>query len=166
MLNQAAQYSDHLRYYGFDLFHDADLDSNKREFNGKGPGNREDVFARVHALEQDHPGKNFEIHLTQGDTRLTLANGIGLPQENVDFAFIDGGHSVETIKSDYMALKDRAKIILFDDFYVPNEENYPDVTLYGCNQLAEELGEKATILPIAENLKEGFAIKMMLVNNG
>jgi len=62
--------------------------------------------------------KKFDdkINLVQGDTREILEN---LPLENIEFAFLDGGHSYETVINDLKILERKIKtnaIILCDDY--------------------------------------------------
>ena len=63
--------------------------------------------------------KKFEnnIKLIKGDTNITLKNNI---PNNIDFAFVDGGHSYKTAYSDLEALYEKMKnknaTILCDDY--------------------------------------------------
>ena len=66
------------------------------------------------------------INLIAGDTN-TVLHKINL--KNIDFAFIDGGHSYETVMNDlsilYESMKNQKKVILCDDF--GKESHIPDV---------------------------------------
>ena len=70
---------------------------------------------------------NNNIRLIAGDTNKVLKN---LDLENVDFTFLDGGHSYQTVTNDltilYDAMKDKKKVILCDDYgkesYIPEVE--------------------------------------------
>ena len=70
---------------------------------------------------------NNNIRLIAGDTNKVLKN---LDLENVDFTFLDGGHSYQTVINDltilYNAMKDKRKVILCDDYgkesYIPEVE--------------------------------------------
>ena len=70
---------------------------------------------------------NNNIRLIEGDTNKVLKN---LDLKNVDFTFLDGGHSYQTVINDltilYDAMKDKRKIILCDDYgkesYIPEVE--------------------------------------------
>jgi len=67
------------------------------------------------------------IKLIAGDTNIVLHE---VTLKNVDFAFIDGGHSYETVMNDltilYQNLKGKNKILLCDDYgkasYIPEVE--------------------------------------------
>jgi len=62
--------------------------------------------------------KNFSnnIHLIKGDTRITLEK---VPLDEIDFVFLDGGHSYETVLSDlkklYSGMRNKTQIVC-DDF--------------------------------------------------
>ena len=70
---------------------------------------------------------NNNIRLIAGDTNKVLKN---LDLKNVDFTFLDGGHSYQTVINDltilYEAMKDKRKVILCDDYgkesYIPEVE--------------------------------------------
>ena len=57
------------------------------------------------------------------------------PDRYIDFVFIDGGHSVETIESDWNYIKHlmgKQTVVVFDDYY----ENRDD---FGCKKLIDNL---------------------------
>ena len=67
------------------------------------------------------------IKLIAGDTNKVLKE---LDLQNVDFTFLDGGHSYQTVINDltilYESMKDKKKVILCDDYgqesYIPEVE--------------------------------------------
>jgi len=67
------------------------------------------------------------INLIAGDTNTVLQK---IDLKNIDFAFIDGGHSYETVMNDltilYRNLKGKNKVLLCDDYgkasYIPEVE--------------------------------------------
>ncbi len=67
------------------------------------------------------------IRLIAGDTNRVLKE---LDLQNIDFTFLDGGHSYQTVINDltilYDSLKDKKKVILCDDYgkesYIPEVE--------------------------------------------
>ena len=67
------------------------------------------------------------IKLIAGDTNKVLKE---LDLQNIDFTFLDGGHSYQTVINDlttlYGSLKDKKKVILCDDYgkesYIPEVE--------------------------------------------
>lgn len=155
MLKQVQSYSAYSRYCGFDLFEDATAETDALEKNVK-PHNLE---AHVRNYIKQHVAG--EVTLIKGNTRETLR----AQKCDADFAFIDGGHSVETIESDYEALK-HVPVIVLDDYYTGAEI---DVSKYGCNQLVGRLrseGKSVTILPHKDAVKGGGSNQLVLVLNG
>ncbi len=128
MCREALRHSDNLHYVGYDLFEDATDETNKREMNGKGAGSQAAAIEILEAIKSYHPGFTYE--LVKGDTRNTLHG----TQTQADFAFIDGGHSVETIAGDYEALK-LSRVIVFDDYY----SNTEITNWFGCNRVLADI---------------------------
>ena len=93
----------------------------------------------------------FDFELHQGYTQDTLpAFRKKHPDFRAEFIFIDGGHKVETIASDWencSRLVSENGAIFLDDFY-GNEEL---AERFGCNQLIERLrmdpGWHVAVLP-------------------
>jgi predicted O-methyltransferase YrrM len=74
------------------------------------------------------------FRLLKGDTRKTLKS----LDVNFHFVFIDGGHSVKTIKSDWNNVEriiDENSIVVFDDYY----HNREDI---GAKKIVDELDKK------------------------
>ena len=104
---QLLQCAPRARYYGFDLFEDATDATDAEEMNVK-PHNA------LAAVQQRLAG--YEAQLFKGNTRTTLAAF----NEPVDFVWMDGGHSVETIASDWAHVRRLAlpeAEIYLDDYY-------------------------------------------------
>ena len=67
------------------------------------------------------------VKLIAGDTNKVLKE---LDLKNIDFTFLDGGHSYQTVTNDltilYDSMKDKKKVILCDDYgkesYIPEVE--------------------------------------------
>lgn len=126
-----------VEYYGFDLFErltDHDLD---REFSKKPPPAAE-VARR---LEET----GAQVRLFIGYTSETLPafvqeiTGTGT---TVDFVFIDGGHSIETIAADWEQIRKAmtaGTVVLFDDYYTNTE---PQVRAVGCQHLINSLNRQ------------------------
>ena len=112
-------------YTGFDLFEEANDTTDKEELNVKNHEDMVDVAKKIEMV-----GFN-KFSLIRGNTRETLPKWIESDDfQPFDFAFIDGGHSVETIKSDYENIKKAITpggIIVLDDYYIPEYEGF------GCN---------------------------------
>lgn len=128
------------KYYGFDIFDLGTDELNRKEMNGKGFCNKKYAEQRL---------KDIPHELIEGNTKETLPKFTFefLHQENegIDFAFIDGGHSVDTIKSDWENVKEVMKpggIVIFDDYYLPERPGF------GCNEIVKDL--EHIVLPETE----------------
>jgi hypothetical protein len=69
-------------------------------------------------------GLTFDFSLVKGNTLETLPASADLVAD-ATFAYIDGGHSYETTKSDYECLK-HVPFVVFDDVIVNEEEGAPE----------------------------------------
>ena len=79
----------------------------------------------------------------------------------IDMAFIDGGHSIETIDSDWslvLKVMNPKGFVVFDDYYVGGPI---DTTKYGCNELVSELPH--VLLPDKDPVVQGGLVQMALV---
>ncbi len=106
---------DRIHYWGFDLFEDMDDRTLSLEISKRLGTTKDEVLeflVRRTGLPPSH------IHLCKGNTRETLWSNIDLPE--MDIIFIDGGHSFETVSSDWRAcerLLHRDTLVFFDDYY-------------------------------------------------
>ncbi len=131
MAEVALKHNPSVHYEGYDLFEDATPENDVEEMNAKAHNTFDQVEKRLLDFQATHPG--FSFGLTKGNTRETL------PDLAPDFAFIDGGHSVETIRSDYEHLKG-AKTVVFDDYYLPTAEGVcVDLEEFGANAIADQI---------------------------
>jgi predicted O-methyltransferase YrrM len=120
--------TDKIEYYGFDLFAESVTEELKnREFIGTMvPPTIDEVRNRL----KDVPAN---VYLTKGDTRQTLKD-TELPK--IDFVFIDGGHSAETIASDWTNLQrfmHKGTVTIFDDYWTGLREDN------GCRPVVDSL---------------------------
>jgi hypothetical protein len=119
-----------VRYVGFDLFEDLSDEQFHQEFS-KRPPSYEDVLRRLQATGAD-------VRLVRGNTRTTVPQSAALLAD-ADLTFIDGGHSIETITSDFnaviAAVRPGAPVIL-DDYYV---EPGPHLAGLGAQSLIDGL---------------------------
>ncbi len=144
---QALFHHQKVEYVGYDLFEDATPETNACEMNGKGAGSLATAQARLDSLQRAHPC--FAYTLIRGNTRETL-HGRDVV---ADFVFIDGGHSIETIRGDYAAVKG-SKVIVFDDFY----SGGANTRQFGCNALLAEIPHR--ILPVRDSFAGGLSVQM------
>lgn len=154
MMQAARKHNAEATYIGYDLFEEANETTDKEEFNVKPHFKAQDVQDFIHKNTE-----NVNIILTKGNTRETLKDPV-----RADLAFIDGGHSIETIESDYEAVKD-SSIIVFDDYYTPDEAGRcPDINEMGCNKLVDSLGN-VVLLPRKDPVSGGgYTQFAMMVN--
>lgn len=134
------------KYYGFDLFEDATPDTDAAEKNVKAHYSLRGVKSYL---------EGFDVTLVKGNTRETLARF----EEPVDFVWLDGGHSVETIASDWANVRRVLApdaIVLFDDYYTGI-----DVSEYGCNSIV--LGLEHEVLPMRDPVMDGGWVQMVRV---
>jgi len=112
-----------VRYYGFDLF---------------GPAPEHERTARTVAPAMSEVYRTLQptgagIYLCAGDSRQTLPRQLP-PLPIMDLIFIDGGHSAQTVASDFehcRHLAGPATPIILDDYW-----SYPEG---GCNALVDRL---------------------------
>lgn len=137
-------------YYGFDLFEDATAENDREEMNVK-------PHYYMEAVEDRLTG--FDAHLIKGNTRETLP--AFKPDKPIEFVWLDGGHSVDTIRSDWEAIKPHladGAWVFFDDYYIGVEI---DTTRFGCNLVVAELRHE--VLPIADRVSGGGLVHMVRV---
>ena len=141
-------------YFGFDLFEEASDETDKAEKNVKKHYSLEEVKERLN---------DVNATLYRGDSKQQLKRYLKEHGENsADCVFIDGGHSVETIKSDYKYAKkivQKGGIVIFDDFYteMPEEE----LKQYGAQEVLE--GEEYYLMPTRDHVKGGGRVQMAVV---
>ena len=160
------EHRDKFHYLGFDLFEEANELTDDYEMNTKQHHTKELVENRLNqfAEKMKEKGKTFTFKLHKGDTKETLKKCKSAPK--VDFAFIDGGHSYETVKSDYENLK-KVPILVFDDFFSKdNEGNQPLEKNMGVNKLIKEIEAYGkVVLPSNDKVLGGGRTHLAFVAN-
>lgn len=150
MIQEAAKFRpiESIDYVGFDLFEQQTGEYNRLE-GSKDAWPKSVVERRLKAT-----GAKFE--LVQGNTRDTLA---GFGWRHYDFMFIDGGHSEETIKSDWNNVCTLQAVFVFDDYYFG-----PHPAGMGCNAIIDNLSNQWIVehLPVRTKT-EGLEIGMVKV---
>jgi predicted O-methyltransferase YrrM len=145
-----------IEYYGFDLFELLDREVAQKELT-KIPPPMEDVQRRLETT-------GARIRLFRGNTNETLwAAAEALP--TMDFVFIDGGHSIETIENDWhgvQGLMHERTVVLFDDYYADRLD-------MGARHLVESLDSseyRVKVLPIQDVFRKPWGllcVNMVLV---
>jgi hypothetical protein len=143
-------------YHGFDLFDALTPEMSAAEMSkSRLPPSRAAVRARL-----DRVGSSISLY--QGNTRETLPSVVPTLGP-MDLVFVDGGHSLDTIASDWSALQPAiapGTVVLLDDYY----ENRDD---FGCKRLVRGLDParfRVTLLdPVDHYDHTGLDIRMVRV---
>jgi Methyltransferase domain len=136
---------DQIDYYGFDLFESQSHGDLVREF-AKKPPSMDQVQTRLERTKAN-------INLFKGYSRDTLPIFVKHCHETnkaVDLVFIDGGHSFETIETDWQYASElvaEGGIIIFDDFLSNTEEEVAGV---GCQDLVSRLDPRRYSVQLLE----------------
>lgn len=141
------------KYIGFDLFEEGSEDLDKIENNLK---------KRVDEKSVRELLKDYDFELIKGNTRQTLKEYVKDKKPFVDFAFIDGGHSKATIKSDLLnilTIMTDDGVVFLDDYYF----NCPTPNV-GAQLVAGELSIPYKVLPKVDRAKDGSLIKVIEIN--
>lgn len=147
-----------LIYYGFDLFEGATAQTDEEEKNVKPHHKIEDVAKML----QD---KGVKAYLVSGNTNESIAAfraGEAYKGEKMDLIYIDGGHAVETIRSDFKHAKEMIKpggLIVFDDFYTDMSDE--ELEKWGANKVLES--EEFELMPIIDPVQGGGGTQLALV---
>lgn len=128
--------SQEIEYFGFDLFEELTDEMLQKEFSKEPPA--EEVVRR----KLEETGVN--IFLSQGKTQNTLPKFVRHQDDRraPDFIFIDGGHHVETIESDWRNVKrimSEQTVVLFDDYY---ENDQPRFDTIGCQNIVDSIDSR------------------------
>ena len=144
---------DEVRYFGFDLFEQMDSELLESELSKLPPG-IEEVRRLLSAV-----GPRVELY--QGFSSSTLPPFVAehtSSKLDFDLIFIDGGHSLETIRGDWEAvlpLVGPTTLVVFDDYYLDDPEL---IEKFGCNRVIEGLldddGFEVRILPGADSFEK------------
>ena len=130
MIETAMVHKDDVFYYGFDMFDFMTEEIAVEEYHGKTLPTLQAASKRL---------RDFPHKLKMGNTQNTLPRF--KPDRPIDFVFIDGGHSVETIQSDWDNIKKlihKDTIVIFDDYYNETEE-------IGCKPVVDCLGDEYVV---------------------
>lgn len=150
MIKRALRHNTKVVYTGYDLFEEATPQTDEQEFNVKGHNNVRAVAAFIKAETGIVP------NLIKGNTRSTL------PVTTADFVFVDGGHSIETIRSDYERVRS-SKAVVLDDYYTSDGSGCPDTAKFGCNTLVSTLTVPFDILPHKDPVAGGGYTQLVVI---
>ena len=123
-LEEAVKHNSAVKYFGFDLFEDMTEELAVEEHHGKKLPSMSIASQKL---------ARYNVAFIKGNTKETLAEFSH--EEPIDFVFIDGGHSVETIQSDWDNVKrliSDSSVVIFDDYYKERED-------VGCKTVVDSL---------------------------
>jgi hypothetical protein len=142
-------------YYGFDLFELMTKKIFDQEVS-KWPPSEKKVLNKIKTT-----GANIKLYKGFSKNTIPVFAREGIVP---DFVFIDGGHSIETLESDWEMMKDiidNDSVVVLDD-YISNF----DKKKYGCNGLVNSLDRdiwEVEILPIVDVINEELSIQFAKV---
>ena len=133
--------TDAVHYIGYDLFEDATTATDKEEFNAKPHNTKEAVkkrFDEFAAHMKEKKGKEFTYELHKGNVRDTLKS---IYINEVDFALMGSGNSIETVKHEYNILKN-VPVVMGDHFFTTENDKTPEDKYQGMKKLFDSIPTK------------------------
>jgi hypothetical protein len=163
----AFENTDKVHYIGFDLFQDATEQSDEYEMNSKAHNMVEAVERRLDdfSYRMSRTEKKFTYELHKGDSKKTVPACAKLKE--ADFAYIDGGHSYETVKADWENIKEHVPVVVFDDYFSEDKNgNLPKEEHLGVNKLMKEVEAYGkVVLPSSDGVLGGGITHLCFVAN-
>lgn len=141
MITEAKKFhlASEIEYYGFDLFEGMSEEVYKTEISKK-PPTQKDVEDRLRI-------SGAKISLFKGDTMVTMPSVCpALPK--MDFIYIDGGHSYETIANDWNCSKmlmHESTVVIFDDYWLNRDDG-------GCKKIIDALDRNIYTISLSKEL--------------
>lgn len=131
MIEAAAKFTpvENITYHGFDLFEQMSEDLYTEELSKRPPS--------MGTVQQLLETTGAKIHLYKGNTNEVLPEVLPKLQA-MDFVFIDGGHSIQTIANDWDEISKymhAATVVIFDDYWA-------DRTDAGCKLVVDNISVK------------------------
>ena len=156
MIREAQKYNEDIEYYGFDIFEDIDPEIKKKEKHVKPNIVGDDAYEILKET-------GATINLYRGYTNATLPNF--KPNKPIDFIYIDGGHSLETIDNDWTYLKPfvhSGTVVLFDDYY---NNNTKEGSFNLISELKKNSDYKVELLDPEDVIHAKLAIRFVKVTS-
>jgi hypothetical protein len=158
MIEASKIFNNKINYYGFDLFEKMNKKLLLKE-SSKHPSSKSEILKKLSK-------SNVNIKLFSGYTNKTLPMFIK-KKIKVDFVFIDGGHSIRTIRHDWKnisKLMTKNTVVILDDYYENNEKI---IKKFGCNKVVKEINKKyykISKLPNVDRIKlKNLNIRMIKI---
>jgi predicted O-methyltransferase YrrM len=151
-----------LQYFvGFDLFENMDSEVFARESMGHCfPVGQQEVEERLARCQRS---SRCEIELVRGPTEVTLPSFARDHEQQFDFVYIDGGHSLETVANDWeygVKLASPTGTLILDDYYLNDDSRGVKPLVDG---LLSNPGYSITFFPMIETIIEGLQITMVSI---
>lgn len=146
-------------YYGFDMWESMTESLSRKELSKKKlPPSEATVRKKLAAVDD-----RVHVHLVKGNTHQTLMPACGMLAP-MDLVFLDGGHSLNTIANDWVAVThvmSANTFVVFDDYYLNRVD-------FGCQSLIETLRKQGDyeiklLDPIDHFPETGLSIRMAAV---
>lgn len=156
-----ASHDSNVHYIGYDLFEEGTSVMDEKELNSKSRTVKDKIELKFNKISEEFPHR-FSYELIRGDTNLTMKEHV------VDFAFLDGGHSIGTVQNDY-SKSNLSKVIVFDDYFTEDiEGRIPGVSYLGTNVVVDAILDKAKwVFPSNDPVREGGITHLaVIVNEG
>jgi len=136
MIKAAKSFNKKVVFYGFDMF---EKFFEKKNILTDELSKKPKSLKFIRNLLKQHAN----VKLIKGNTLITLPKFS--KKKKFDFIFIDGGHSVKTIRSDWnhsKKLMHSNSVVIFDDYYLGSSKL---TKKFGCNRIIENLGKNYLI---------------------
>ena len=78
-----------------------------------------------------------------------------------DFAYVDGDHTVETLRRDLVKMCPFVKMVMSPTYFVPDDDGKcQDTTFFGANNIVEAIPHK--VLPASQQCEDGGLVKTVI----
>jgi len=136
MIKAAKSFNSEVTFFGFDMF---EMFFEKKNMLTAELSKKPKSMRLINDLLREHA----YVKLVKGNTLNTLPKFS--KKNKFDFIFIDGGHSVKTIKNDWNCCKKlmhKNSVVVFDDYYLGDNKL---TKKFGCNKVIENLNNNYSI---------------------
>jgi predicted O-methyltransferase YrrM len=136
MIKAAQSFNNRIVFFGFDMF---EIFFEKKNILTNELSKRPKSMKVIKDLLKEHAN----VKLVKGNTLNTLPKFS--KKNKFDFIFIDGGHSIKTIRNDWnhsKKLMHKNSIVIFDDYYSGDKKL---TKKFGCNRIVKNLGKNYLI---------------------
>ena len=136
MIKAAKSFNNSVVFFGFDMF---EKFFEKKNILTAELSKKPKSMRFINDLLREHA----YVKLIKGNTLHTLPKFS--KKNKFDFIFIDGGHSIKTIKNDWnycKKLMHKNSVVVFDDYYLGDDKL---TKKFGCNRIIENLNNNYSI---------------------